>query len=272
MVSGGGLAAPVVSPVAPTPLPVAAPAPSTEVIRANLAVPKLVLMEGLNAREVPDRVRAFIRDVKDFFGVVIWARTDIGRRLYLSTALEGSAKAWLDQWTLSRGSYTSDELLGALEVRFAPQVRSKAEEVRLKLKAGDYALRLGESIAAYQSRFDALITPVSRFTDEDRIFWFQQGLATNPDLAANCALDLFGQPFQSYSDLTLHALSEERRLTAGKRARSSLRNNSASIQEMDVDVDDNPPVKKAKTGTAPRAAAAARGGVSKRTGAGKGRE
>ena len=54
----------------------------------------------------------------------------------------------------------------------------------------------------------------------------------NPDLAGAWELNLYGQPFTSYTDLTRHALSEECRLNAGKHAHASLHANHSSLQAL----------------------------------------
>ncbi|GLI71126.1 hypothetical protein VaNZ11_016194 [Volvox africanus] len=37
-------------------------------------------------------------------------------------------------------------------------------------------MRRGENVPAYQSHFEALVTPIANLTEDDRVFWFQRGL------------------------------------------------------------------------------------------------
>ncbi|GIL65087.1 hypothetical protein Vafri_18855 [Volvox africanus] len=66
-------------------------------------------------------VRAFIRNCEHLFSLTSWGSRDGGRCLFLTNALKGKAKEWLDDWAMHRRTYTSAELLLALEARFAPQ-------------------------------------------------------------------------------------------------------------------------------------------------------
>ncbi|GIM08231.1 hypothetical protein Vretimale_12313, partial [Volvox reticuliferus] len=180
---------------------------------------------------------------------------DSMRCLFLANALEGAAKTWHDQWTNARDTYTSEELLEALLARFAPQIQSRATEARHKLSAGKYRMRPGESVSSYQSRFEALVTPIAGLSDSERVFWFQQGLSA--DLSGECATDLTGSTFESYKDLVRFALGAETRFTARriaeKQARPKL--NALSIQDMGADEDPldetpAPPPKRPRTASA----------------------
>ncbi|GIL51944.1 hypothetical protein Vafri_7901, partial [Volvox africanus] len=69
------------------------------------------------------------------------------------------------------------ELLLALEARFAPQVTSRDTEARQKLSSRSYRMRPSETVAAYQSRFEAILTDVESPSDPEKIFWFHSGLS-----------------------------------------------------------------------------------------------
>ncbi|GLI65923.1 hypothetical protein VaNZ11_009568 [Volvox africanus] len=189
-----------------------------EVIKIAIAVPKLnipmdVKLSDLGRVAAP-LTRAFVRNVRNYFVTARGGQQDSTRRLFLATAFEGAARLWHDQWTNARDSYTSEELLEALLVRFAPQVQSRDTEARLKLNAGKYRMRPGETVSAYQSRFEALVTPIADLSDSERVFWFQQGLSS--DLSGDCATDLSGKTFKSYTDLVQFSLGAELRLLAGR--------------------------------------------------------
>ncbi|GFR42481.1 hypothetical protein Agub_g3391, partial [Astrephomene gubernaculifera] len=138
-------AAPAPAAAAPAPAPVAAaavaPVRADEVLKVDVPVPKLNLDDRIEARDIPVRTRAFIRDIHRYFELVRGGHLDSVRCLCLANVLEGRAKRWHDEWTLARTTYTSRELLDALLVRFAPQIRSRETEARQKLASGRYRMR-----------------------------------------------------------------------------------------------------------------------------------
>lgn len=194
------------------------------------------------------------------------------RCLFLATALEGAAKTWHDSWTTARETYTSDELLTALLDQFAPQILSREDEARHKLASGKHRMRTGESVAAYRSRFEALVSVIPSLTDSERRFWFHQGLSA--DLAGDCAADTNGRTFSTYSQLVQYALGVETRLLAKKLAekqtRPSARLNAVAVQEPSdmSEGEDAPPAgpkqRRAPSVAAAAAAPAAKGGAGER--------
>ncbi|GIL51927.1 hypothetical protein Vafri_7853, partial [Volvox africanus] len=132
--------------------------------------------------------------------------------LFVGNTLEGMAKTWYDQWTTARENFTYDELTAALLARFAPEVQPRDVEARHTLALGTYRMRPNETIPSYQSRFEALVTPIADLSEGDRIFWFQRGLSES--LAGECATDLMGRKFQSYGDLVQFARGAEMRFLA----------------------------------------------------------
>lgn len=234
-----------------------------EVFKMSISPPKLHISADVKLsdleREVAPRARAFVRNVKKYFSMVRGGHHDPMRCLYLANALDGAAKTWHDKWANARENYTSEDLLKALLARFAPQFQPREVEARRSLAAGAHRMHPGESVPAYQSRFEALITPISDITDSERLFWFQQGLSG--DLVGDCAADLKGCKFTTYDDLVQFALGAEARIVARKQAerlaRSAPKFNMLTMQDMDLsDQEEDLPIPESMD---PRAASASKG-------------
>lgn len=206
---------------------------SAEVIPISIPVPKLNIPfdAKFDPRAAADRTRAFVRDVRKYLTMVKGGHVDEVRCLFLATALEGRAKTWHDEWTLARGTYTSEDLLHALLTRFAPQMQPLEMEARQKLISGLYRMRVKETVAAFQSRFEALLTNIPTATDQERFFWFWQGLSE--ELFAQTATDDRGVAPQTYAELIALALGRETAAFSAKQARSALRFNFVSPQAAD---------------------------------------
>ncbi|EFJ42441.1 hypothetical protein VOLCADRAFT_97452 [Volvox carteri f. nagariensis] len=189
---------------------------SDEVIRIHIPVPRLSIPADIKlselSREVAPRVRAFVRDVRKYFDFVRSGNHGSIRCLFLANALEGAAKTWHDDWTIARLQYTSEQLLEALLIRFAPQIQTRELEALEKLAAGQHQMRANETVAAYHSRFEALIAPIPDLREVDRIFWFIRGLSA--EFSGECATDRDGKPFQEYTKLVQHTLGVEARQLA----------------------------------------------------------
>jgi len=194
-----------------------------EVIRLNIPVPKLSIPENVKpggvGREACNTTRAYVRDVKKYLTLVRGGDRDTIRCLFVGSTLEGAAKRWYDEWTLARDTFTFEELIIALLARFSPEVQPRDTEARNTLASGNYRMRSGETVPAYQSRFEALITPITNLSENDRSFWFHRGLSGQ--LAGECATDLQGQEFKSYAQLVQFAQGVELRSLA-KHAASRL--------------------------------------------------
>ncbi|GIL56042.1 hypothetical protein Vafri_11500, partial [Volvox africanus] len=106
---------------------------AAELPRVSLPTPVLLLDDKLDAKKTSARVRAFIRDVNLFFGVIPWGRDQRSCCLFLSQALRGNAKVWYDEWSLSQTQLTVESILDNLRIRFAPQILSVEQEARQKL-------------------------------------------------------------------------------------------------------------------------------------------
>ncbi|GLI61252.1 hypothetical protein VaNZ11_003560 [Volvox africanus] len=187
-------------------------------MKLTIPVPKLNISADEKAKNsghsVADRTRAYVRDARQYLQAVHGGGCDSIKCLFVGNTLEGVAKDWYDEWTTARDKYTFDNLIDALLARFATEVRSRGNEARKMLAQGTYHMRPHETVPAYQSRFEALITPIVNFPEEDRIFWFHHGLTES--LARWCATDLSGIPFQSYDALVAFARGAEVRHLAGK--------------------------------------------------------
>ncbi|GIL54826.1 hypothetical protein Vafri_10519 [Volvox africanus] len=187
-----------------------------EVIKLSIPVPKLHIsadMKQKNAeRSTADATRAYLRDVRKYLLLVRGGDRDAVKCLFVGNTLEGMVKTWYDQWTTARENFTYDELTAALLARFAPEVQPRDVEARHTLALGTYRMRPNETIPSYQSRFEALVTPIADLSEGDRIFWFQRGLSES--LAGECATDLMGRKFQSYGDLVQFARGAEMRFLA----------------------------------------------------------
>ena len=254
-----------------------------EVMHFTVPAPKLNIAHDVKAREsgqnTAERTRAFVRDAKQYLQLVRGGTTEPFRCLFLSNSLEGAAKQWYDSWTNARETYTSDELFAALLARFSPEVQPRDVEARQKLASGVHRMRLGESVPAYRTRFEALVTPIAEFTEGERMFWFQRGLSE--ELAGQCATDLSGRTFDSYSELVQFALGAELRSLARREAekhvRSSLRAFSLSAQtrlpRVDNDADTDALEAPVSGPVAPRVATtqARRNDAAPHTGSGTGR-
>ena len=122
------------------PAPIAVP--GEEVNKMVISAPKLNIPADIKladlGRVVAPCARAFVRNVRKYFGSVRGGHQDYMRCLYLANAFDGAAKIWHDQWTDARENYTSEELLTALLARFAPQIQPRGVEARHKLSAGSY--------------------------------------------------------------------------------------------------------------------------------------
>ena len=217
--------------------------PAEVTTKIVIPAPKLdIPVDGkFEARVTSDKVRAFVRDVRKYFAVAKGARADETRCLFLTHALSGRAKSWHDEWTLARETYDSDQLLAALLVRFAPQIQSQAVVARNKLASGAYCMRKSETVSAYQSRFEALLTSIPEFSDGDRMFWFQRGLSEA--LFKRCLTDHLGRSFPSYDALVMHALGKETKDYTQKFSPGAVRFNSLRAQDSpsDNDSDDGAP-------------------------------
>ena len=186
-------------------------------VSLKLPVPQLNVAAKEDPAVVASRARAFVRDIKAYLSLARWSDNDSACVICIAGSLLGEARKWYDDWSLARTEYTPTELLAAIEARFAPRVRSRAVEARERLGTKLYAQNVGESVATYQSRFEALCSAIPDFTQGERVFWFTLGLL--PELAAECAVDHLGQEFADYSVLIQHALGEERRLLAANQTR-----------------------------------------------------
>ncbi|GIL57111.1 hypothetical protein Vafri_12314, partial [Volvox africanus] len=143
----------------------------------------------------------------------------------------------------------------ALLARFAPEVQPRDVEARNALASGSYRMRSNETVPSYQSRFEALVTPIADLSEGDRIFWFQRGLSEA--LAGECAIDLMGRKFQSYVDLVRFAHGAEMRILAKQGAnRPAPRVHAMRLQDptLDAEADDQ---ETATDRRGPKAAAAA---------------
>ncbi|GIL45210.1 hypothetical protein Vafri_2522 [Volvox africanus] len=187
-----------------------------EVIKLSIPVPKLHIsadMKQKNAeRSTADATLAYLRDVRKYLLLVRGGDRDAVKCLFVGNTLEGMAKTWYDQWTTARENFTYDELTAALLARFTPEVQPRDVEARHTLALGTYRMHPNETIPSYQSRFEALVTPIADLSEGDRIFWFQRGLSES--LAGECATDLMGRKFQSYGDLVQFARGAEMRFLA----------------------------------------------------------
>ncbi|GIL85094.1 hypothetical protein Vretifemale_13726 [Volvox reticuliferus] len=204
-------------------------------LKLAIPTPKLNIDEKSDVKTTPVCVRAFVRDVVKLFALVAWGQIDEARCLFLSQALSGQAKMWFDSWSLATKEYTSNHVIVQLIQRFAPQIQSLEEEARLKLYQLMYCMTPGESIAAYRSCFEALITDIPSITEGELLFAFRQGLTES--LHAACTVDNLNQPFKKYSDLVQHALGEERRIVATRQARAAIRSNAVAAQSVEGDVE-----------------------------------
>ena len=239
---------------------------SGDLPRVSIPPPVLNLDERLDTKKASARVRSFLRDVRLFFSVVSWGRHEPSCLLFMSQALRGIAKLWYDEWSLSQPAsrLTVQSVIDALTVRFAPQIQTLETEARYRLRDLSFRMTSGETVAAYQSRLKAILSEIPSVTEEERRFWFLEGLSAT--LAPACASDFHGRPFSSYADLVQHAIGEEAKAFVRRRTQSSLRSHAAILQavpDFEDDDADLPPAKKQRG--APRAAAAA---VAPRGGAG----
>ncbi len=106
------------------------------------------------------QTKAFVRDVLKVFALAQWGACDDARCLFLSQAMVGIVKSWFDTWSLATKTYTTNDILVHLLRRFAPQIQSLEEDARLKLQKLSFRMREGETVIAYQSRFEALSTDI----------------------------------------------------------------------------------------------------------------
>ena len=214
-------------------------------IKVPISPPELNL-DGLKSQQQILRARAFLRDLKRYFAVAEWGSKDEARCVYIAGALKGSAKTWYDDWSLSVGdSFTSEQLLKAIRDRFAPVILSLSEEARNKLSMRRYGMRGDkEAVAAYLTRFNALVTPIHDITTSERIYWFRTGLTEK--LASKCARDTDGHPFTCFNRLVQHALNCESKKAAGAfAAASSLRLNFAqAADDAGMETDEEAPAPK----------------------------
>jgi hypothetical protein len=199
-----------------------------DLLKLNIPAPKLIISDKTDWKTLPTRVRAFVRDVQHVFSLAPWGSSDEARCLFLSQALVEHAKDWYDQWSLARKQYTSAEVLANLVLRFAPQIQSFEEEARVKLRQLSYRMTASDTVPAYQSRFEALLSDIPHITEGERVFSFRQGLTEA--LASACAIDKDNQPFVSYAALVVHALGAEHRTLATRQTRAAIRSNTAAVQ------------------------------------------
>ncbi|GLI66497.1 hypothetical protein VaNZ11_010305, partial [Volvox africanus] len=142
-----------------------------EVMKLTIPVPKLNISADEKAKNsghsVADWTRAYVRDARQYLQAVHGRGCDSIKCLFVGNTLEGVAKDWYDEWTTARGKYTFDNLIDALLARFATEVRSGGNKARKTQAQGTYHMRPHETVPAYQSRFEALITPIVNFPEED---------------------------------------------------------------------------------------------------------
>ena len=160
---------------------------SAELLKLTVQTPKLTIDEKTDAKAIPVRAKAFVRDVLRVFALVPWGGNDAACCLFLSQAMVGIAKTWFDTWSLAKKTYTAQEVLVQVLRRFAPQIQSLEEDARQKLSSLSYRMLSGETVVSYQSRFEALITDVPLMTEGERLFAFRRGLSEA--LATACAVD-----------------------------------------------------------------------------------
>ncbi|GLI61908.1 hypothetical protein VaNZ11_004431 [Volvox africanus] len=121
-------------------------------------------------------------------------------------------------------------MIAALLARFATEVQARDVEARKVLAASSYHMRRGENVPAYQSRFEALVTPIADLTETECVFWFKRGLTKL--LAKWCATDLAGVLIKSYDALVTFAKGTEIRLLAGEEEVKSVpRANAVQVQD-----------------------------------------
>ncbi|GIL56927.1 hypothetical protein Vafri_12212 [Volvox africanus] len=148
---------------------------AAELPRVSLPTPVLLLDDKLDAKKTSARVRAFIRDVNLFFGVIPWGRDQRSCCLFLSQALRGNAKVWYDEWSLSQTQLTVESILDNLRIRFAPQILSVEQEARQKLADKSFYMRAGENVPAYHARLEALVQDIPDIHPREKLFGFNKG-------------------------------------------------------------------------------------------------
>ena len=149
--------------VQPTHVPSGAPP-----VQVRLPAPELDVRENVAVDAA--KIRAFLRDVRTFLGLAPWGANIDAVRLFLGSTLKGAAQVWYLDWAESMGAYTIDQWCGAVEQRFAPQLRSRATEARAKLSEGKHRQHPGQAVAAYTSAFEALLQNIPDVTEGERIF------------------------------------------------------------------------------------------------------
>ncbi len=87
-------------------------------------------------------------------------------------------------------------------------------------------MRQGETVSAYQTRFESVLSDIPDITENERIYILV------PGWSGSCAAGHVGRPFTSYDTLALHTRGEELRIVAAKRARSALHLNSVAQDDV----------------------------------------
>ena len=237
-------------------------------------------LDSLSPAAAVTAVEGFLRRVETYFE----SCEDSGestKRLYLEGALKGERlNRWLNEYASARGPkrFTSGELLAAIRAQLTDPDKTRAHAAWDKLAALKHSLREGETIASYRNRLDALCSVLPTMNEDERIYHFLRGLATNPTLAGACARNREGLFHTSLEALVAQADAELDRIKAAqpKRPRSALRSASAIaalFQEGEEEEDPEAPrtPKKAKRAKASAASAGKGKGKGKgASGAGKG--
>ncbi|GIL68523.1 hypothetical protein Vafri_21789, partial [Volvox africanus] len=73
-----------------------------EEVRVSIPTPVLDIEAKEDVCRLPSKVRASIRNCVHLFSLTSWGSWDGGRYLFLTNALKGKAKEWLDDWAMHR--------------------------------------------------------------------------------------------------------------------------------------------------------------------------
>ncbi|PNH02260.1 hypothetical protein TSOC_011779 [Tetrabaena socialis] len=199
-------------------------------IRVSFPTPKLDVPSGTTPD--PEHVRAFVADVRAYFGVAGWGENPTAQKLFLSGSLYGEAKRWHVTWTRAFPGYTMDQVFDALLTRFAPAVHTRAYEARQSLLGGHLRQQANEAVATFAGRFEALLQDLPELSEGDRVFHFRSALL--PYLREQCAVSPTFEDHRTYAELRQHALGVEKQYLARADERLALKSKDPTIRGMAV--------------------------------------
>lgn len=202
---------PAPAPPAPAPAPVVPPVVPTPVVMGgpSLGYP----MPQFESRGDPRSHLADLGAWARLSGTSLDAPNRLADVLQLS-AKDEKAKSWVRNFIETTPNASFQQTADAFIDRFSREVRARNVQARDKLFSRQVRMTADMPVSEYISNFRQQIMYCPEMHEIDRIRWFQFGLTYS--LQIECAVDHFGNEFQTLEAVMKYALGAERRAAVQK--------------------------------------------------------